>query len=378
MPWLTEHFGNPHSRSHEAGRDAAGAIDDSIDRIAQHLGTSPDKVIITSGATESLNLALRGVMTHPRNRRRRLVTCTTEHPAALEIAADLQSQSMEVVYVAVHPQGHPRSGQIDLEQLDQAVNDETALVSVMVANNEVGSVHPINEVARITHARGALLHCDGSQAVGRLPIDVIHQDIDLLTASAHKFYGPKGIGFLTVGNNNRRVRLRPQTVGGGQQRGIRGGTMNPAAIVAMAVAMDIAVKEQVVAPEKIASLRNRMWTKLRAAFPEIILHGPTLEAELPGSDWPARLPGNLNVRLPDIEGEAWMSAAPEIAISSGSACSSTDGLPSHVLLAMGLTESEARRSIRIGVGRFNTDADIDAASQCLIAAAAKLRNNQYS
>lgn len=373
LPYLTQHFGNPHSDSHEAGREVRRAIDQSIDSMAAILNAPRESVVITSGATESINLAMRGVLMHPRCKRHQVVVCETEHPAVLEVADDLSKQvsasgqPIKIIRVGVHPHDHPSAGQVDLDQLRAAVNDQTALVSIMWANNEIGSVAPIKTIAEITHEAGALLHCDATQAVGRLPVDAFASDVDLLTASAHKFYGPKSTGFLFVGNGNRRVRLRPQIVGGGQQRGLRGGTLNPASIVAMATALRIAIDEMESDTSRILTLRELLWGRLHESIDGLQLNGANWF-----DDSSVRLPGNLNVRLRDVEGEAWMAATPEVAFSSGSACSSTEALPSHVLLAMGLTESEARRSVRFGVGRFNTADEINSAADQLIASHQKL------
>lgn len=373
LPYLTQRFGNPHSESHEGGRDAKTAIDRSLDTIGAFLNAPRDSVVITSGATESINLAMRGVITHPRCKRNQIVIATTEHPAVLEVADDLSKQTspggppIQIQRVGVHSHDHEAAGQVDLDELRAIVSDQTAIVSIMLANNEVGCVAPIREIADIAHETGALLHCDATQAVGRIDVDVKRDDIDLLSASAHKFYGPKGVGVLITGNGLRRVRLRPQMIGGGQQRGLRGGTLNPASVVAMAKALEIASQEMRADAERIAGLRDQLWNRLHDAIDEIAING---------IDWRARpsdrLAGNLNVRLRDIEGEAWMAATPGIAFSSGSACSSMDALPSHVLLAMGLNESQARRSVRFGIGKFNTAEEIESAADQLIAAHRKL------
>lgn len=373
LPYLTQHFGNPHSDSHEAGREVRRAIDQSIDSMAAILNAPRESVVITSGATESINLAMRGVLMHPRCKRHQVVVCDTEHPAVLEVADDLSKQvsasgqPIEIIRVGVHPHDYPSAGQVDLDQLRAAVNEQTALVSIMWASNEIGSVAPMRSIAEITHEAGAVLHCDATQAVGRLPVDVRAADVDLLTASAHKFYGPKSTGFLVVGNGNRRVRLRPQIVGGGQQRGLRGGTLNPATIVAMATALQISIDNLASDTSRILELRELLWSRLNESIDGLQLNGASWSDEPSG-----RLPGNLNVRLRDIEGESWMAATPDVAFSSGSACSSTEALPSHVLLAMGLTESEARRSVRFGIGRFNTTAEINSAADQLIASHQKL------
>tara|TARA_R110002049_G_scaffold2750_2_gene21524 strand:- start:330994 stop:332154 length:1161 start_codon:yes stop_codon:yes gene_type:complete len=354
LPWFADEFGNPHSTSHQMGRTAADAIGQAIAEIAEVLDASAESVVITSGATESNNLALRGVCTHPRQKRRHIVTVATEHPAVLDVANDLKRDGFRVSHVRVDA-----AGRVDLQQLADTIDDDTAIVSVMWANNEVGTVAPMQQIANLCHDRGALLHSDATQAVGRIPVNVVQADVDLLSASAHKFYGPKGAGLLIVGNGNRRVRLRPMMVGGGQQQGLRCGTMNPAGIVGLATALRIGVADLEPNSKQSASLRDRLWNTLQKAITPLRLNGPLLDDE-------DRLAGNLNITLPAVEGEAWMSATPEVAFSSGSACSSVDARPSHVLTAMGIDESSARRSVRFGIGKFNSPDEIDEASKMLI------------
>lgn len=360
LPWLSEHFGNPHSK-HEFGRVAAEAIEASIQDIAAALHVARESIVITSGATESNNLAIRGFCTHPRQKRRQIVTVTTEHPAVLDVVADLEQDGFSVTRVPVHPADDPDAGIVDLNQLDAAIGDDTALVSVMWANNEIGAIAPMQQIAAICHDRGAVLHSDATQAVGRIPVDVMASDVDLLSATGHKLYGPKGTGLLVVGNGNRRIRLRPQIIGGGQQQGIRSGTMNPAGIVGLATAIRLCCDALPDHHAHVSALRKSLWQQLGKAIDGLKLNGPSWSAE-------QRIPGNLNLVLPDIEGEAWMSAAPEVAFSSGSACSGAEATPSHVLTAIGLSESEARRSVRFGVGRFNTAVEIDQAAKQLIEA----------
>ncbi|SMP62249.1 cysteine desulfurase IscS [Neorhodopirellula lusitana] len=370
LPWLTENFANPHSDSHSMGRIAGDGLLAAVQEIATTLNGPAENLLITSGATESINLAMRGVMTHPRNRRKKMVVASTEHPAVLDVAADLTRDAIETVWV-----GTDQCGLIDLDALAGAVDEQTGLVNVMLANNETGTIAPIAEVARITHDAGALLHCDATQAMGPLAVDAKAMDIDLVSASAHKFYGPKGIGFLLAGNGNRRVRLRPQIIGGGQQRGLRSGTMNPAGVVAMASALTLATQEREDETARLLKLRDRFWNLLSSAIEGLQINGPRLELnqhELSSGDQAGqphlfRLAGNLNFRSPRVEGETWMAATPGVAFSSGSACSSADPTPSHVLLAIGLSESESRRSVRFGLGRFTTEADIDEAARQLIA-----------
>jgi len=365
LPWMTTCFGNPHSHTHAMGRQAATACEEAIAAIASAIGGNQDSVIVTSGATESNNLAIDGVMRHPRQKRRHVITAATEHPAVLDPIARLSRDGFRVTVLPVKPQGDPDCGRIDLQQLRDIIDDDTALVSIMWANNEIGTIESVREIAEIAHQAGALFHTDATQALGRLDVNVTNADIDLLSGSAHKFYGPKGIGFLYAGSSKRRVRLRPLFEGGGQQRGLRSGTVNAAGLVAMAVALQIGNSESKPEQIRLAGLRNDLWQRLVAAFPGIELNGPDLTPEL-------RLAGNLNVSLVDVEGESIMATARDLAISSGAACSSVDPRPSHVLTAIGLNESRARRSLRFGLGRGTTQQEIVSAVEMLIAGHRKL------
>ena len=358
IPWLSESYGNPHS-SHDLGREAGTVIEQSVAQMARLLNGPAESIVMTSGATESNNLAIRGFCTHPRQKRRHIVTATTEHPAVLDVAADLQREGFRVTHVPVIPAGHSDAGVIDLQRLEDVLDDDTALVSIMWANNEIGAIAPMKQIAKMCHERGAIFHSDATQAVGRLPVDVMEADVDLLSATAHKFYGPKGTGLLMVGNSRRRVRLHPQIVGGGQQGGIRSGTMNPAGVVGMATALQLCVDLLQDHNPRVSAFRDRLWTDLQNEIEGVVLNGPSLQGG-------KRLAGNLNLALPQMEGQAWMSAAPELAFSSGSACSDAHAAPSHVLTALGIDESMARRSARFGIGRFNTEAELGTASQMLV------------
>ncbi|HBV62765.1 MAG TPA: cysteine desulfurase [Rhodopirellula sp.] len=364
VPWLSDHYGNPHS-SHSLGVESHQAMEKAVNQIAKLLNAPVDSVVMTSGATESNNLAIRGMCLHPRQKRRHIVTVTTEHPAVLDVFADLKNCGFRVTHVPVQQSGSANAGIVDLQKLEEAIDDDTALVSVMWANNEIGAIAPMKEIAGLCHDRGALLHSDATQAVGRIPVDMIDVDIDLLSATAHKLYGPKGTGLLMVGNSNRRVRLSPQIVGGGQQRGIRSGTMNPAGIIGMATAMQLCNDGMAEHNDRVAQLRDQMWNTLNSHIKGLRLNGPDFGRE-------RRLPGNLNLALPAIEGQAWMSAVPQIAFSSGSACSAAHSAPSHVLTALGIDESTARRSARFGVGRFTQLQDIQTACEMLLNGHSKL------
>jgi cysteine desulfurase len=365
IPWFTSHFGNPHSVSHATGRFAATACNRALESIAENLGTSADHLLVTSGATESNNLAIEGVMRHPRQRRRHIITASTEHPAVLDPIFRLQKEGFRITVLPVFAQGDDKCGQISFDALAEALDDDTALVSIMWANNEIGSIQPIQEIAEAVHAVGALLHTDATQAVGRLPISLQSSGIDLLSASAHKFYGPKGVGLLAMGQH-QRVRLRPLWEGGGQQHGLRSGTLNVPGLIGMAEALRVCVASQDDDNIRQSGLRNELWSKLQASFHGIELNGPRFDQR--SASVFDRLPNNLNVAFADVEGETLMAAAPELAVSSGSACSSVDPKPSHVLTAIGLSESQARRSLRFGLGRFTTPDEIDTAVQMLVAA----------
>ncbi|MEM8912694.1 MAG: cysteine desulfurase family protein [Planctomycetota bacterium] len=361
VPYLTTHFGNPHSDSHGMGRNAASAMRQGIESIATILNAPAEMILVTSGATESINLAMRGVLEHPRCRHRRIVTCATEHPATLDVAQRLHDQGVDVHRLPVDTEGR-----LNPDSLREALRTPTALVTLLWANNETGMIHPINEIAAIVHEFGSILHCDATQAVGRIPVDMKADDVDLLTASAHKFHGPKGVGILVVGNGQRRIRLTGQIIGGGQQNGLRSGTMNPAAVIAMSTALRLAIDTLGEDATHIRFLRDHLWDRLRESIDGLELNGPPLSSV-------ERLAGNLNFRLPDVEGETWMSAAPGVAFSSGSACSSTEPAPSHVLTAMGLSEAQARRSVRFGVGRDNDQTQIETAAEILIDAYGRVR-----
>ncbi|WP_417730362.1 cysteine desulfurase family protein [Rosistilla oblonga] len=349
LPLLLESYGNPHSTTHAAGHDAAEAVDAALHSLAQNLGATREELTVTSGATESTNLALLGHCLNPRNRKRHIVTAATEHPAVLDPIDALRREGFGVTTLEVDA-----NGQIDAAQFTESLTDDTAIVSLMLANNEIGSLHPLAELIEIAHARGIPVHTDATQAVGRIPIDVGRLEVDLLSCSAHKFYGPKGIGLLYVRRQGRLTRLKPRTFGGGQQRRLRPGTMNPAAIVGMATALQLCSDEMPTEPQRIAALRQRLMEGLCQRIAGLQLNGPPLDSEI-------RLPGNLNLMFPGVQGDALMLAAPRLAVSSGSACSSVDAAASHVLLGTGRSELQARSSLRFGIGRFNTAAQIDEA-----------------
>lgn len=367
LPVLSEFFANPGSQTHESGRQAARLVYDAVERTARQIGAVGEDLVITSGATESNNLALLGYATHPRHTRRRIVSCVTEHRAVLDPLKRLEQLGFEVVMMPVRPGQDPRVGTIDLDQLANVVDERTSLVTIMLANNEIGVLQPIREIAAICRRFEVVLHTDATQAVGRIPIDVETLDVDLLSFSAHKFYGPKGVGGLYVRSSPRRVRLQPQLLGGGQQQNRRSGTLNSAGIVAMAKALDLCSELASEERPRIRRLRDHLFQHLAAELPELSVNGPSLS--LPEM----RLGGNLNCSFFPIEGQSLMLAIPELAVSSGSACTSSEPSPSHVLRAIGLTDEQARSSLRFGVGRFTTQAEIDQAARWLIDAYRSLR-----
>jgi len=365
LPWMSQQFGNPHSHTHQPGRIAAIEVERCQKQIASLIGCHWQSIVVTGGATESNNLAIDGVMRHPRQKRRHIITATTEHPAVLDPVTRLGRDGFRVTVLPVFQQGDARCGQIDLDVLRNTIDDDTALVSIMAANNEIGTIQPIHDIALIVHDAGAVLHCDATQAVGRLAIDLDAIDIDLLSASAHKFYGPMGVGLLAIGSK-RRVRLRPIVEGGGQQFGLRSGTVNVPGLVGMAEALRICIENLEPDRKRQRQLRDHLYDALESTIPGLMLNGPPLD------DDSIRLFNNVNVSMANVEGESIMATAGEIAISSGSACSSVDPRPSHVLTAIGLSESRARRSLRFGLGRFTTEQEIDAAVAMMVVAHEKL------
>jgi len=349
LPYLREHFGNPASVQHAFGRRAADAVEAARAEVAAVIGAEPREIVFTSGATESNNLAIKGAARFRRSERPRIVTLATEHKCVLESAHALEKDGTSVTVLGV-----AQDGLVDLDKLDRAVDERTALVSIMAAQNEIGVLQPLDRISAICRARGAWLHTDAAQAVGKIPIDVAAQGIDLLSISGHKLYGPKGIGALYV-RRRPRVRLEPLFDGGGQERGFRSGTLAPALCVGLGAACTIAGAGMADEAARLRALRDRLWRALKAARPDVAINGNP----------DRRLPGNLNLRLPGIDANKLMADLPDIAISSGSACMAAEVEPSYVLRALGLSAAEAASSIRIGLGRFTTDAEIDRAAMRL-------------
>ena len=350
MPYLTGRFGNASSMDHSYGYDASVAVEAAREKIAKAIGARRDEIVFTSGATESDNLALLGVMSRNAERGDHLITCATEHKAVLEVAGYLKSIGKRVTYLPVN-----EYGEIDLGELEDAITDRTVMVSIMAANNEVGTIQDLGAIGRIAHEHDVLFHTDAAQAVGHVPINVDEMNIDLMSLSAHKMYGPKGVGALYIRGARPRVRLDPMMHGGGQERNIRSGTLNVPGIIGFGRAIEIAVKEMGAESE-----RFRRWSRpMVEEFGKIggILNGPPWN----------RLPANLNITFPGVDGKAVInSVSKKIAISAGSACTTRTVEPSHVLVALGHDEEEAHSSIRIGMGRFNTVEEIGFATDCMV------------
>ena len=345
MPFLTERFGNPHSSDHSFGWDASSAVRDARTRVAALINADDDEIVFTSGATESCNLALRGIARRSANgERRRIVTLETEHPAVLETVLDLGEGDHEAVVLPVGA-----DGVLDPCDLDEVLDERTLIVSVMAANNEIGVLQPLPEIAARCHAVGALVHTDATQAAGRIPIDVDEWGVDLLSLSGHKLYGPKGIGALFV---RAGLTLRPIITGGSQERGLRGGTLPTAPIVGLGIACELALDQQDEDLARIASLTSRLYGRLCEEHPSMRLFGHP----------EARLAGSLSIGFPGVPAELVIrNVSDDIAVSSGSACASASSEPSRVLLALGLDAETAATGIRISLGRFTTDEDVDIA-----------------
>lgn len=361
-----ESFGNPGSVSHPYGHEARQLVDSSRESLARLLGVAPRELVFTSGATESNNLAIRGLFDQPRRRGSHWISVQTEHKSVLDPLARVARRGGEMTLLAVAHHDAAVPGLLDVQQVADAIRDDTQAVSVMLANNEIGVLQPLAELAEICHARGVLLHCDATQAVGKLPLDVSQLDVDLLSFSAHKLYGPKGVGALVVRRRSPRIRLEPLFDGGGQEQGLRSGTLNVPGIVGLARACELCVAELPAEAARLESLRERLWSGLCREIPDVRLNGPPLQRSL-------RLPGNLNCSFPGVNGEALMMAIPQLGVSSGSACTSANPEPSHVLRALGLPDDHVRASLRFGLGRFTTESDIDYAVECLAREVWRLR-----
>jgi len=357
LPYFTEHFGNAASRSHVFGWRAEEASEKAREQVASLIGGSGREIIWTSGATESINLAIKGVAHFYADKGKHVVTCKTEHPATLDTCKRLERSGWEVTYLDVD-----KTGRLDPEAVREAITDKTVLVSIMAANNEIGTIHPLKEIGEIVKEKGAFFHVDAVQAAGKVPFDVNECKADLVSLSAHKMYGPKGVGALWV-RRRPRVRLTPIIDGGGHERGMRSGTINVPGVVGFGAAAEIARRELPEESARILRLRKRLHEKIASRLDYVYLNGHPEH----------RIPGNLNLSFAYVEGEGLMMALKEVALSSGSACTSASLEPSHVLRACGVPEELAHSSIRFGLGRFTTEEEVDYVADRVVEAVNRLR-----
>jgi len=358
LPYFTGKFGNAASRNHSFGWEAEQAVEIAREQVARLIGATAKEIIFTSGATESNNLAIKGIAEMYRERGNHIITEVTEHKAVLDTCKRLEKQGYRVTYLPVKA-----DGLIDLADLERAMEEKTILVSIMAANNEIGVLQPIAAIGKLCHERGVLFHTDAVQAVGKVPINVIADNIDVLSLSGHKVYGPKGVGALYVRRRNPRVQIAAQIDGGGHERGMRSGTLNVPGIVGLGKACEISMNEMESEAKFLRSLRDSLKSKLEAELDYIHVNG-SMEY---------RLPGNLNVSFVYVEGESLLMGINDIAVSSGSACTSATLEPSYVLKALGLGDDVAHSSIRFGLGRFNTQAEVDYVAAKVIDVVKKLR-----
>jgi len=357
LPYFTTEFGNAASRNHVFGWNAEKAVDQARDQVAALIGATGKEIVWTSGATESDNLAIRGVAEFYKDKGNHIITTQTEHKAVLDTCKFLEKQGFKVTYLPVKP-----DGLVDLDGLREAMTDKTILVTIMLANNEIGVVQPVAEIGAIVKQKGAIFHTDAVQGAGKIPFDVNACRVDLASISAHKMYGPKGVGALYV-RRKPRVRLAPLILGGGHERGMRSGTLPVPLIVGFGRAAEIARQEMPEESKRLLALRERLRRQIQDAISETYVNG-SLEH---------RLPGNLNISFAYVEGEAMMMALKEVAVSSGSACTSGSLEPSYVLRALGIGEELAHTSIRFGLGRFNTEEEVDYVARLVIDKVNKLR-----
>ena len=362
MPYLTGIFGNAASRNHSFGWDAEQGVEKAREQIARLIGSTSKEIVFTSGATESTNLAIKGVAEMYKERGNHIITEVTEHKATLDTCKRLEKSGYRVTYLPVQA-----DGLIDMEDLERAIvtegPDKTILVSIMYANNEIGVIQPIQAIGKLCHEKGVLFHCDAVQAVGKIPVNVITDNIDLMSISGHKVYGPKGVGALYVRRRNPRVQISEQINGGGHERGMRSGTLNVPGIVGLGAACEIAQNEMADEAVREFELREYLRKKLESALDYTQVNG----------NMDHHLPGNLNMSFIYVEGESLLMGINDIAVSSGSACTSATLEPSYVLKALGLGDDVAHSSIRFGLGRFNTKAEVDYVSDKIINVVQHLR-----
>lgn len=358
-PYFMEVFGNAASRNHEFGWTAEAAVEKARAQVAKLIGASDKEIIFTSGATESDNLAILGIAEMYKEKGKHIITSPIEHKAILDTCHHLEKQGFEITFVPVD-----QYGMVTADAVRAAIRPDTILVSVMAANNEIGTINPITEIGKVCREKGVFFHTDAVQALGKFPVNVDKMNVDLMSLTAHKIYGPKGIGALYVRRKNPRVRVAPLIHGGGHERGMRSGTLNVPSIVGFGKAAELAVQNMETEIPRIRKLRERLWDGLRAELDEIYINGHPTE----------RLPNNLNVSFAFVEGESLMMGMKELAVSSGSACTSASLEPSYVLKAIGVGEDLAHTSIRFGLGRFTTEAEIDYAIEKVVTTVKKLRD----
>ena len=357
LPWFRENFGNPHSSDHKHGWMADDAVEAARRQVASIIGATPKEIVFTSGATEANNLAIKGAAHAADPDRRHIVTCATEHKCVLESCARMEREGFDVTILGVGS-----DGLIDPNELADALTDRTLLVSIMAVNNEIGVVQPLAEIGAMCRERGVYFHTDAAQAVGKIPIDVNEMKIDLLSLTAHKVYGPKGIGALYV-RRRPRVRLVAEMDGGGQERGLRSGTVPAPLAVGLGMACAIAQEEMAAESERLTALRDRFLERLRAGVPDTHVHGDLMQ----------RIPGNLNLSFPDLDARDLMMRLDGLSISTGSACTSAIVEPSHVLQALGVDARLLHNALRIGLGRYTTEDEVDRAAEDIVAAVNGLR-----
>jgi cysteine desulfurase len=358
LPYFTEKFGNAASRNHEFGWVAEQAVEQARERIAKLIGATSKEIIFTSGATESNNLAIKGVAEMYKEKGNHIITQAIEHKAVLDTCKRLEKYGFRVTYLPVQ-----KDGRIDLEDLKRAMDDKTILVTIMTANNEIGALQPIREIGALCHERGVLFHTDAVQAIGKVPFNVIQDNVDLASLTAHKLYGPKGVGALYVRRKNPRVQLVAQIDGGGHERGMRSGTLNVPGIVGFGKACALANEGMGEEAVTLAALRDRLKDAIMSQLDEVYINGSVEH----------RLPGNLNISFAYVEGESLLMGINDIAVSSGSACTSATLEPSYVLKALGAGDDLAHSSIRFGIGRFNTQAEVDYVAERVVDTVKRLR-----
>jgi cysteine desulfurase len=359
IPYFTEHFGNPASVSHVYGWEGEAAVKQAREILAAAINATPEEIVFTSGATEANNLAIKGVAEAYFSQGQHIITVATEHSAVLDPCNYLKSLGFDITILPVQPDGI-----LDLNELEKALRPETILVSVMAANNEIGVLQPLAEIGEMCRERNIIFHTDAAQAIGKIPLDVQEMKVDLMSLTAHKVYGPKGIGALYVRRRNPRVKLAPQQHGGGHERGMRSGTLYTPQIVGFAKAVEIALAAQATENQRLRELRERLWKQL-SQLSGVHLNGHPTQ----------RLAGNLNISVEGVDGAALLLGLQSVmAVSSGSACSSTHTAPSHVLTALGHSEKLAYASVRFGIGRFNTAEEIDTVAQQVISTVQSLRS----